>query len=127
MNHPVFASILFVFVAVGTAHSQPATESSQGIVSLFNGKNLDGWTTRQPTNHSWSVVDGVIDCNPQGDEKGGQNLWTAKEFGDFELWVDWRIKESPFMNPEAKIILPDGSYQKDDAGNLKTVTAPNTD
>src|SRR6186997_3315215 len=123
MNHPVLASILLVSLSVGAGHSEPGAGTSQGFVSLFNGRNLDGWTTRQPNNRSWRVVDGVIDCDPQGDEKGDQNLWTTKEYGDFELWVDWRIKESPFINRNARIILPDGSYQKDDAGNVMSVTA----
>lgn len=127
MNHLVLASILLVSLSVGTAYSEPGADTSQGFASLFNGKNLDGWTTRQPTNRSWSVVDGVIDCNPQGDEKGDQNLWTTKEYGDFELRMDWRIKESPFMNSKARIILPDGSYKKDDSGGVISVTAPNTD
>ena len=97
------------------------------FTSLFNGKNLDGWITRQPDNRDWSVVDGVIDCNPQGEGKGDRELWSAKEYGYFELFVDWRIKETPFVNRKARIILPDGSYKKDEAGNIVTVTAPNTD
>ena len=101
--------------------------SSQGIVSLFNGKDLNEWTTQQPDNRSWSVVDGVIDCNPQGDSKGDQNLWSKREYSDFELWLDWRIKESPYVNHKARIILPDGTYKKDDAGNAIAITAPNTD
>ena len=127
MNHLVLTSIFIVSLAVGSAHSQPGADSSQGFVSLFNGKDLDGWTTPQPDNHDWSVVDGVIDCNPQGDASGDRNLWSTKEYGDFELWLDWRIKESPFVNQRARIILPDGSYQKDESGNVMTVTAPNTD
>ena len=85
-------------------------------MSLFKGKDLAGWTTKQLHNHDWSVVDGVIDCNPQGEVKGDRELWTTKEYADFELWVDWRIKESPYVNKKARIILPDGSYQKDDSG-----------
>ena len=96
-------------------------------MSLFNGKDLAGWTTKQLHNHDWSVVDGVIDCNPQGEGKGDRELWTTKEYADFELWVDWRIKESPYVNKKARIILPDGSYQKDESGNVMTVEAPNTD
>ncbi len=100
---------------------------SDGFVSLFNGKDLSDWTTRRNDNTSWSVVDGVIDCNPQGDEKGDQNLWSKREFSDFELWVDWRIKESPYVNKKARRIRPDGSYEKDAAGNLIDIAVPNTD
>ena len=127
MKHLVLAFLFIVSLAVGSARSEPGTDSQQGFVALFNGKDLDGWTTKQPGNYDWSVVDGVIDCNPKGDDKGDRNLWTTKEYGDFELWVDWRIKESPFVNRKARIILPDGSFKKDDVGNLINVTAPNTD
>ncbi len=64
---------------------------------------------------------------PQGEGKGDRELWTTKEYADFELWVDWRIKESPYVNTKARIILPDGPYQKDDSGNVMTVAASNTD
>ncbi len=56
-----------------------------------------------------------------------RELWSVKEFGGFELFVDWRIKETPFVNRKARIIFPDGSYKKDEAGGIVTVTAPNTD
>ena len=103
------------------------TNEPAAIHELFNGKNLDGWVTRQPDNRDWSVVDGVIDCNPQGDAPGDRNLWSKKEYGDFELWADWRIKESPFINSKARVILPDGTFKKDEAGNVIAIAAPNTD
>jgi hypothetical protein len=127
MNRPVLTSALIaVLLAVGDAHSETPA-SSPGFVQLFNGKDLDGWTTRQPGNQDWRVVDGVIDCNPQGDATGDRNLWSKKEYVDFDLWLDWRIKETPFVNPKARIILPDGTYKKDESGNVITVAAPNTD
>lgn len=96
-------------------------------VALFNGKDLDGWITRQPDNRDWTVVDGVIDCNPHGEAGGDRNLWTVREYGDFELLVDWRIKESPYRNRDARIILPDGAYKRDAAGKEIAITVPNTD
>jgi len=36
----------------------------------------------------WKVEDGVIVFDGQG-----QNLCTAKDYGDFELYCDWKIKE----------------------------------
>ncbi len=98
-----------------------------GFVSLFDGKTLDGWTTREAKAGDWRVVDGAIDCDPQGEGKGDRHLWTEKEYGDFDLLIDWRIKESPYTNSNARIILPDGSFKKDDDGNLTSVAAPNTD
>ena len=38
---------------------------------------------------------------------------SKKEYGDFELWLDWRIKEAPFINKSIAYILPDGTHAKD--------------
>ncbi len=78
MHHPLLAALFILVLFISTAHSEPGTDAAQGIVSLFNGTDLTGWTTKQPNNHDWSVVDGVIDCNPQGDGKGdGSCGWTG--------------------------------------------------
>ncbi|MGE5293584.1 MAG: DUF1080 domain-containing protein [Solirubrobacterales bacterium] len=98
----------------------------QGFVPLFNGINLDGWTVRSPGNRDWRILDGVIDCDPH-EGPGDRNLWAARSYGDFELWVDWRIRESPYVNRSAKVILPDGTYKKDDSGKDVLIEAPNTD
>ena len=142
MKYSELIAIVIVLLATGVIRSEPlgtqagkvgaqrtGTDgvSPEGFVTLFNSKDLDGWATRQANNDDWSVVNGVIDCNPRGEAQGDRNLWTTKEYGDFELLVDWRIKESPYVNWKARIILPDGTYKKDDSGNIITVTAPNTD
>ena len=103
-----------------------ATVSPEGFIPLFNGINLDGWNVRQAENRDWQVVDGVIDCNPH-EGQGDRNLWTIESYGDFELLVDWRIKDSPYINRAGKIILPDGTYKKDDYGKemlIEVKTAP---
>ena len=33
-----------------------------------------------------------------------KHLWTEKEYGDFTLRVDWRIKETPYTNPNVHIV-----------------------
>ena len=119
---PVFAS-LFGLLACSIVHAAPP----EGFIALFNGKNLDNWTVRSPDNRDWTVIDGAIDCNPHGKSGGDKNLWTQKDYGNFELFIDWRIKESPWVTNVAKIILPDGSYKKDAAGNDILVTVPNAD
>lgn len=119
---------LLAIVGLATiTHGEELAVVEPGFVSLFNGRNLNGWTTREAKDGDWRVVDGVIDCDPQGEGKGDRNLWTEKAYGDFELRLDWRIKESPFTNSNARIILPDGSFKKDGNGNLISVAAPNTD
>ena len=98
----------------------------EGFLSLFNGINLDGWTVRDPKNDDWQVVEGVIDCDPH-EGSGDRNLWTTRSCGDFELLVDWRIKESPYINWAAKVILPDGTYKRDESGKDVLIKVPNTD
>jgi hypothetical protein len=68
--------------------------------SLFNGKNLAGWTVKcKPQDNDktfWKVADGVILCDSMG-RKDHDYVWlmTEKEFGDFELSVKFQpFKES---------------------------------
>jgi len=98
----------------------------EGFVPLFNRVNLDGWQVENADNQDWRVVEGVIECDPH-EGPGDRNLWTARSYGDFELLVDWRIKESPYINRAAKVILTDGTYKKDDSGKDVLIEVPNTD
>lgn len=97
-----------------------------GFVSLFNGKDLSGWTIPEGDNGHWKVLDGVIDYDAQSEAKGDRNLWTAKEYGDFELRIDWRIKETTGFY-DVPYVLPDGSYVKDEEGKKITHPMPNAD
>ncbi|MCX6981041.1 MAG: DUF1080 domain-containing protein [Verrucomicrobia bacterium] len=72
----VSCALAAIFSISGLAADEPAPRA--GFVSLFNGKNLDGWTTRQPNTGDWTVVDGVIDCDPKGEAKGDRELWSVK-------------------------------------------------
>ncbi|WP_298648778.1 DUF1080 domain-containing protein [uncultured Proteiniphilum sp.] len=93
-----------------------------GYVSVFNGKNLDGWkglvenpikrakmsprelATAQTkadkeAANDWKVEDGNIVF----DGKGYNNLCTGKQYGDFEMLVDWKLY--PGAEPDAGIYL----------------------
>ena len=93
-----------------------------GFVSLFNGKNLDGWKglvanpivrakmsakelaaaqvkADQQMVMDWKVEDGMIIF----DGKGYDNLCTEKQYGDFEMLVDWKLY--PGAEPDAGIYL----------------------
>jgi hypothetical protein len=114
MIRPVaLTSTLVVLVLfAGSASADPARPDNtppEGFIALFNGKDLTGWkglvgnpVTRakmtaeqlaeaqrkadERMRAHWSVQDGVIVFDGKGD-----NLCTAKDYGDFELWVDWKI------------------------------------
>lgn len=93
-----------------------------GFVSLFNGKNLDGWKglVANPIVRAkmsakelaeaqakadkqmaldWKVEDGLIVFN----SKGYDNLCTEKLYGDFEMLVDWKLYPGP--EPDAGVYL----------------------
>jgi len=93
-----------------------------GMTSLFNGENLDGWKVTPKIAEHWKVIDGVIDYNALA----GENLWTEESFGDFELHVDWRIKETQGLYP-VPTVLPDGTHKRDEDGKVITTPTPNAD
>lgn len=82
----------------------------KGFVSIFNGKDLTGWEglvenpikrrkmsksalkkTQEKANaqmlKDWFVKDGVIGFKGEG----YNNICTIKDYGDFEMLVDWKI------------------------------------
>ena len=86
-----------------------ADYKAPGFTSLFNGKDLAGWkglvgnpktraamtaeelaaaqkTADDSMRAHWSVVDGVLEFDGKGD-----SLCTAQDYGDFELFLDWKI------------------------------------
>ena len=99
----------------------------QAVVPLFNGKDLSGWKIPEGDNGHWKVVDGVIDYDAASEAKGSKDLMTEKEFGDFELRVEWRIKETPYINPNVPYILPDGSQARDSKGKPMKMSLPDSD
>jgi len=94
---------------------------------LFNGKDLTGWQVPAEEYNTWSVVNGAIDCAPTGMSSNEKHLWTEKSFRDFELVVEWRIKSTPFVNPNVPIILSDGSMKKDANGEVIRIPVPDSD
>ncbi|HEX8202452.1 MAG TPA: DUF1080 domain-containing protein [Isosphaeraceae bacterium] len=70
--------------AVATAEDQPNTPPP-GFVALFNGKDLTHWRETKGQGH-WTVADGVLHYDGKGD-----SLVTDRDYGDVELYVDWKI------------------------------------
>jgi hypothetical protein len=98
-----------------------------GFLSLFNGKDFTGWKVPEGDNGHWKVVDGVIDYDAESEAEGSKHLWSEKEYGDFILRVDWRIKETPWVNPRTKIVMPDGSDKKGPDGKAIDIAVPDSD
>lgn len=99
----------------------------EGFTSLFNGKDLSGWKVPEGDNGHWRVVDGVIDYDALSEAPGDKNLWSEREFGDFELHVDWRLTEAPYVNPNVMYVLPDGTAARDITGKPLRLALPDSD
>jgi hypothetical protein len=103
--------LLSVFLSAARAADNTPPE---GFTALFNGKDLSGWKGLlkppydNPINRAklspeesrklqaaaddlmrktWKAVDGVLTYNGKG-----FSLATAKDYGDFEMYVDWKIE-----------------------------------
>jgi HEAT repeat protein len=86
--------------------------AGEGFVSLFNGKDLTGWKglVENPIKRRKMSADTLAAKQEKADEiakKGwyakdgelvfsghGDNLCTTKEYGDFEMYVDWKIQKN---------------------------------
>ncbi len=109
----------------------PAKETDnvapEGSTALFNGRDFTGWKVPEGDNGHWKIVDGVIDYDAESEAKGDKSLWHTKDFKNFVLRVDWRIKETPYINPRVPYILPDGTHAKDITGKEMTLSLPDSD
>ena len=98
---------------LATTLSVSAQKIPEGFVSLFNGKDFENWKVPEGDNGHWKIVSGVIDYDAES-EATDKNLWSSKEYKDFVLYVDWRIKEVPWKNPNVPLILPSGLHKLDE-------------
>lgn len=105
------AALLLVLPAFALAEDSASQNvPPKGFTALFNGKDLTGWkglvgnpksrakmsadqleAAQQKADENmrahWKVEDGALVFDGKG-----QSLCTAKDYGDFELFVDWKIK-----------------------------------
>ncbi|WP_234569441.1 3-keto-disaccharide hydrolase [Rhodohalobacter sp. 614A] len=123
-----FTAGLLIFVFALTSTSSIETQPSQNEwTSLFNGDDLSGWIVPEGDGGHWKVVDGVIDYDAMSEAEDDKALWSEKEYQDFVLKVDWRIKETPYINPNVPIIMPDGSHKLDQNGETIRMAVPDSD
>lgn len=98
--------LLILFVAVASAADNTPPE---GFTALFNGKDLTGWKglVASPPARAKMTPEQLADAQKKADEQmrahwkvedgtlvfdgKGSSLCTAKDYGNFELYVDWKI------------------------------------
>lgn len=122
----IFICLLLFFFFINTGKAQSG-DSEDGFTSLFNGKDLSGWIIPEGDNGHWKVIGGIIDYDAESEATGDKNLWTEKEYNDFILKLEWRIKETPFVNPNVPIILPNGTNKLDENGKIIRMSVPDSD
>lgn len=107
-------------------HRTPDELKQQGFKPLFDGKSLDGWNVQPWHEGHWVARDGMIDYDGGVKRKRGQDpsLWTTGEFGDFVLYIEWRLPAEPEMKPQP-IVLYNGDFLRDENG--KRITRPRPD
>ena len=92
-----FVAALF---GAATFTADLSASEEKGFVSLFNGKNLDGWTLVGGKGPGYVVKDGVLVCPADG----GGNLLTDGEYADFVFRFEFRL--SPGGNNGVGIRTP---------------------
>src|SRR6266571_3599527 len=100
--HAMTTKLLSAVLTATTALAAPLLAQDAGFAPLFNGKDLAGWKIPPGDNGHWKVVDGV-------------------------MRVDWRLKETPYTNPNVHIVKPDGTSKKDAQGKPILIAVPDSD
>jgi len=120
--------LLFVLLgALGACSSLLAqTANPTGYTTLFNGQDFTNWVVPEGDNGHWKIMDGVIDYDGES-EAEEKHLWSEEVYKNFELLVDWRIKETPYINPRVPIILPSGLHKLDEHGEVIRTAIPDSD
>ena len=120
-----WSAFLFLIIITVQVYAQ-GDKAPKGFTSLFNGKDFTNWKVPAGDNGHWKTVDGVIDYDAES-EAEDKNLWSEKSYKNFELYVDWRIKETPWKNPNVPLILPSGLHKKNEKGEPITMVVPDSD
>ena len=123
---PLYFTFAIMMASLQIFAQNQETNVPEGFVSLFNGTDFENWKIPENDGGHWKIIDGVIDYDAAS-EAEDKNLWSDKEYEDFVLWVDWRIKETPYKNPGVPVILPSGLHKLDENGEQIRTVVPDSD
>ena len=85
-------------------------KKDEGWESLFNGKDTSGWA---PVGGAvWTVEDGCL-VGKQGPKFAPGDLFTVKEYADFELTVTYKVQWPANSGVWFRYQAPDKAYQAD--------------
>jgi len=140
MIRTAVAPTAVLFAVTATSATEKLNQPPKGFKALFNGKDLSGWrghignpkqvakmseeqrakaqaaANKRMMKH-WKVEDGVLVFDGQG-----KSLVTAKDYGDFELYVDWKIHERGdsgiYLRGQPQVQIWDPNQHKVGSGGL---------
>ena len=95
---------------------------ARGFHSIYCGLDLRGWKASEKHLAHWQSKDWrlVYDGKCDADDP---NLWSEREYGDFEMICDWRWTAKPTMK-RWEVVRPDGTEAKLANGETETVEVP---
>jgi hypothetical protein len=96
-------------------------DQAQGFVPMYTGLDLAGWRQVQGHAGHWQPKDWVLhyDGKSEAVEPRDKHLWSGKEYGDFQMIVDWRLPAKPGKKTYP-VVLPTGDDKVDDKGQAVT-------
>jgi uncharacterized protein (TIGR03067 family) len=95
----------------------PSSEEA-GWTKLFNGQDLDGWVGDLPR---WTVADGELVGKRLKQAKGRAQLFTSKDYENYELRLDYRFGANLDKAPYAWVLV-NGEDRKVDRSPVFSVT-----
>jgi len=96
---------------------EETAQEAKGFVPLLAAPNLADWKLAPGNAGHWVVSDWRLKYDGQSEANlpRDKHLWTAKDYGDFELVVDWRLTNKP-VKKSYPVVLPSGDDKLDDKG-----------
>lgn len=89
----------------------------KGFTVLFDGTDLSKWKVSEQNAAHWKVVDEILVYDGKG-----KSLPTAKDYGDFELLVDWKIDKGAdsgiYLRGKPQVQIWDIDRHKEGSGGL---------
>jgi 3-keto-disaccharide hydrolase len=92
MRRDALALTVLLALAADRPAAKPADQAPrpEGFQPLFNGKDLAGWKVYGGKMDAWGAEGGLLFVNGGG----GGWLMTEKEYGDFELRLEFRLPKA---------------------------------
>jgi hypothetical protein len=104
----------------------PSQLRAAGFAPLVSNDSFAEWDLKPWHQNHWTIHNGVINYDGKGENKSFQqnDLWTKKDYGDCQMYAEWRLASKPQMRPHP-IVLYNGDFLLDDKHHR--VTRPHLD